>query len=104
MEQHFKNYQINHKFQKKGRILLEIEKMESKKLKTFQKLLEQISQSSQYNQSRQSQSSRGNAYEETDQELDISGNTGNIHYLNNPSEKTIFRSNKIKEPNETVKL
>ena len=59
-------------------LLLEIEKKESKTLNTFQKLLEQISQSPQYNQSRQSQSSKGTVYEETHQELDISGNTGTI--------------------------
>ena len=47
----------------------------SKKLKTFQKLLQQISESPQYNQSRQSRSSRGFVYEETDKEQDISGNT-----------------------------
>ena len=35
MEQHFRNYQIDHKFQEKGRGLLEIEKKESKKLKLF---------------------------------------------------------------------
>ena len=56
-------------------LLLEIQKKEIKKLKSFQKLLEEISQSSWENQSRQSQSSRENIYKETDQELDISGNT-----------------------------
>ena len=37
-----------------------------------------MSQSPQYNQSRQGQSSgsRGNVYQEADQELGISGNTG----------------------------
>ena len=58
--------------------MFEIEKKEIKKLKCFHKLTEKISQSPQYNQSRQSQSSRGNVYEETDQELGISGNTGTI--------------------------
>ena len=47
--------------------------------------------------------SRGNFYEETDQELDISGNTSTIQ-LNNPSEETIFASNKIKEQYETMNL
>ena len=56
-------------------LLLEIQKKKIKKLKSFQKLLEEISQSSWENQSRQSQSSRENIYKETDQELDISGNT-----------------------------
>ena len=56
-------------------LLLEIQEKEIKKLKSFQKLLEEISQSSWENQSRQSQSSRENIYKETDQELDISGNT-----------------------------
>ena len=59
-------------------LFLEIEKKESKTLKTFKKLHEQISQSPQYNQNRQSQISRGNSYEETDQELDISRNIGTI--------------------------
>ena len=59
-------------------LLLEIEKNESKKLKSFQKILEQISQSPQYNQCRQNQSSRGIVYEKNNQELDIAGNTGTI--------------------------
>ena len=53
-----------------------MEKMESNKLKTFQKPLEWIKLIPQYNQSRQSQSRRGNVFVETDQELiDTSGNT-----------------------------
>ena len=42
MEQHFRNYQVNHKVKEKIEIILflKIEKKESKKLKTFQKLLE----------------------------------------------------------------
>ena len=59
-------------------LLLEIEKKESKTLKTFQKLLKQISLSPQYNESRQSWSSRGNVNEKTDQELHMSENTGTI--------------------------
>ena len=59
-------------------LLLEIEKKECKTLKTFRKLLKKSSQSPQYNQSRETKSSRGNTYEETDQELDISGNIGTI--------------------------
>ena len=51
---------------------------ESKKLKVFQKLLKQIIQSPQYIQGRQSQSCGENVYEENDQELGISGNTGTI--------------------------
>ena len=57
-------------------LLLEIEKKESKKIKIFQKLLEQIIQSPQYNQRGQCQSIGRNVYEETDQEIDMSGNTG----------------------------
>ena len=53
-------------------------KKESKKLKVFQKLLTQIIQSPQYIQGRQSQSCEENVYEENDQELGISGNTGTI--------------------------
>ena len=40
-----------------------------------------------------------NVYEETDQGLDISGIT--VSYLNNPSEETIFGSNKIKAQHKT---
>ena len=82
-------------------LLFEIEKKESKT--TFQKLIKWISQSPQYNQSRQSQSSRGNVYEET-----AAKNKTYLKmlvpYLNNPSEETIFRSNKIKEQRESMKL
>ena len=38
--------------------------------------MREISQSPQYNQSRPIENSRGNLYEETDQELVIFGNTG----------------------------
>ena len=72
--------QINHNFQEKdsGLLLLEIEKKENKTLKNFQKLLEQSNQSPQCNHS------RARAVEEmfmkkTDQEIDISGNTGTYH-------------------------
>ena len=51
--------------------MLEIEKMENKKLKTFQKLLQWITQSLLCNQSKQ----KRKIYEETDQELGISENT-----------------------------
>ena len=40
---------------RKKKLLLEFEKNESKKVKSFQKLLELMNQISQYNQSRQSQ-------------------------------------------------
>ena len=63
---------------KQGILLLEIDKKEYIILKSFRKLLRQISQSPQYNQRRESQRSRANAYEETDQELDISGSIGTI--------------------------
>ena len=42
---------------KKKKLLLEIERKESKKLKRFQQLLKKMSQSPQYSQSRQSQNS-----------------------------------------------
>ena len=51
--------------------MLEIQKKESKELKAFQKLLK-------YNHRSLSQSSRGNVYEETEQELGISDNIGTI--------------------------
>ena len=65
---------------------LEIEKKESKTLNTYQKLLEKI----RLNQSRQNQRSRGNIHEQT------------AHIFS--SEENIFRSNKIKEPHEKMKL
>ena len=60
-------------------------------------------QSPQYNQSRQIQSSasRGNVYQETDQELGIFGRA--VPYLDNPSEEAIFESNQIK-PHETMDI
>ena len=48
-------------------------------------------------------SSRRNVYEESDQELGISRNTGTI-YLNNPSEEAIAGSNRIKEQKDSMKL
>ena len=53
-------------------------------------------QSPQYNKSRQIQSSasRGNVYQETDQELGIFGRA--VPYLDNLSEEAIFESNQIK--------
>ena len=83
-------------------LLLQTRKNESKKLKTFKKLLEQIVQVFQYNQNRKSQRSRGKVYQETEQELNISGNTGTIPI--NPSEETIFGSNKVKKQHGTMKL
>ena len=54
-------------FRKRNKVL-KIEKNESKKLKIFHKLLEEMSQSPQYNQSKQSKSSASteNGYQETD--------------------------------------
>ena len=94
VEPRFRNYQVNHKFQGKRQwiLLLEIEKKESKTLclKSFQKILEQISQSPQYNQSRQSQTSRVDEMfmrklAKSYIYLEIL-----VPYLNNPSEETIF--------------
>ena len=59
--------------------------------------------SGHYKQSRQSQSSRENVYEKTNQELVIYLKIL-VPYLNNPSEESIFGSNKIKEQHETMKL
>ena len=53
--------------------MLEIDKMESKKTKTFKKLLKWIRQSPQYNPSRQSQRRKENI--QAAKELGISGNT-----------------------------
>ena len=108
MEPNFRNYDI-YKLQISGKseqvLLLEIEKKESKTLNTFQKLLEQISKSPQYNQSRQQgQSSRENVYEETAKNQVARHLEILVPYLNNPSQETIFRSDKIKEQHETMKL
>ena len=72
--------QINHNFQEKdsGYYCWKLRKRKIKHLKIFQKLLEQSNQSPQCNHS------RARAIEEmfmkkTDQELDISGNTGTYH-------------------------
>ena len=85
VELYLRNYQINDKFQEKGRryylriSLLEIEKKESKKLRTFRNYSSRLTRVlRKYNRSRQSQSSNGNVYEETEQELGISGNNGTI--------------------------
>ena len=92
-------------------LLLEIEKKESKTLKTFQKLLEQIRQSPQYNQN-----IAGRARAEQREKMfmrklprtsQLSSQTYLeilVPYLNNSSEETIFGSNKIKEQHETMKL
>ena len=79
-------------------------KKESKTLKTFQNVLQQISQSPSGQSEQAELSSRGNVFEEIGQKLHISGNTGRIPYLNNPFEETIFGSNKIRGQHETVKL
>ena len=42
---------------RKRKLLFELERKESKKLKSFQRFLEQINQKPQYNQSRHSQNS-----------------------------------------------
>ena len=60
-------------------LLLKTEKKKkSKTLKTFQKLVEQISQSPSVPSQQAELSSRGNTYEEIDQKLHISGNTGRV--------------------------
>ena len=60
-----------------------------------------MTQNLQYNQS-QSSASRGNVYQETYQEISISGNNGT--FIDNPSEEVIFESNQEKEQDETMKL
>ena len=84
---------------------MEIEEKKSTTVKNFQKLLEQISQRPQYYQSRQRQTIRAA------EEMFMRKLTKNqtyleilVTYLNNPSEETIFGSNKIKEQHETEKL
>ena len=60
-----------------------------------------MTQNLHYNQS-QSSASRGNVYEETYQEISISGN--NCTFTDNPSEEVIFKSNQENEQDETMKL
>ena len=83
-------------------LLLETRKKESKKTKTFQKLLKQIIRSPQYN---------GVGRTSTGEEMFKRKLTKNqafleilVPQLNNPSEEAIFGSNKIKEENETMTL
>ena len=82
MEQHFTNYLPNKSQipgKREGILLLEIEEKESKKLKTFSQLLEQIRESSvQSEQSKTARAAEEMFHQETDQELGISGNTGII--------------------------
>ena len=80
MEPYFRNQPNKSQFSGKRQwtLLLEIEKKENKTLKNFQKLFEQSNQNTQCNHS------RARAVEEmfmkkTDQELDMSGNTGTYH-------------------------
>ena len=84
--------------------MLEIEKMESKKLKNIQKLIEWISSSTILSTIR-----TGKARAE--EEMFTWKLTKNwayleilVPYLNNPSEEAIFGINKIKEELETFKL
>ena len=81
----------------------EIEKKESKKLKSFQKLLEQINQS-QYNQSR---AGRAKAVEEMFTRK-LTKNLAYLQilvpYLNNPSEEVILESQEIREKHEPMKF
>ena len=105
MEQHFRNNQANKKiFRKSQRIFLfGTEKKESKKLKNFQKLLEQISKSTQYNRAGRAR---------TGEEMFKRKLTKNQTYLgipaytipNNPSEEAVFGSDKIKEEHKTMTL
>ena len=60
-----------------------------------------MTQNLHYNQS-QSSASRGNVYQETYQEISISGNNGT--FTDNPSEEVIFESNHENEQDETMKL
>ena len=111
---HFRN-----QFNRKKRLLqwillLEIEKKDIKTLNNFQKLLKQISQSSQYNQRAGGRAKKAAVRQrkcllsmrKLPKTIDISGNQKYIlvPYVNNPSEETIFGSNKIKEQCGTMKL
>ena len=94
MEQHFRNYQTNHKFLEKGRGYY--------CWKPFQKLLEYISQSPQYNRA-----GRARAGEEMFKRK-LTKNQAYLEklvpQLKNPTEEAIFGSNTIKEENKTMKL
>ena len=65
-----------------------------------------MSQSPQYSQSRKSKSSAstGHAYQETDQELGISGEILVATILDNPSEDAVFENDQIKEQHEIMIL
>ena len=79
--------------------------MRKRKVKNFQKLgirVDDLERSVQSEQIEPDSASRGNVYQETDQEKGISGNNGTC--LDNPAEEVIFESNQSKEQHETMKL
>ena len=100
MEKHFRNYQINHKFQEKGRGYNCL-KLRKRKVKTNNQIPPN-GQIPHYNWSR----SQSNIETMFTRKL-IKNQTYLkilLLYLNNPSEETISGSNKIKEQYETMKL
>ena len=107
MEQHFRNYHINHKFQEKGRKYFWW-KLRKRKVKSWYFFRNYSSRLARILSTIRAGRARAveeiYTYEETDQQdrgiyLEIL-----VPYLNNPSEEVIFGSNKIKEEHETMKL
>ena len=109
MEPHFRNYQINHKFQEKDRgyYCWKLRKKKVKREMIFRdylsrlaRALSTIREQAGLEQSRERKCLWGNYQELASQTyLEIL-----VPYLNNSSEETIFGSNKIKEQLETMKL
>ena len=99
MEQHFRNYQINHKVQEKNRknIIVGIEKKESKKLKFFRNYssrLARVLSTIRAGRAREVEEMFTRKLTKNQACLEIL-----VPYLNNPSEESIVGSNRIKEHN-----
>ena len=106
MKPHFRNYPINHKFQEKncGYYCWKLKKRKVIHYKFFTIYSSQLARALSTIRAGRARAVRGNTYEETDKGLHISGNAGRVPHLINPSEETIYESNKIKEQNETMEL
>ena len=97
MEPHFRNYQINHKFQEKG-CGYYCWKSRKKKVKDetlFRNYSSRLARAL-------STIRAGSAVAVEKMFMRKLGNT--VQYLNNSSEETIFGSNEIKEQHETMKF
>ena len=79
---------------------MKIEKKQSKKLKSFQKLLDELEPSSTITTGR-ARAVQVEDSKETDQKLYLKAL---LTYLDNPSEKALSEISEIKEQHETIKL